>query len=62
SIAFLGIFKAYTKNLGVAALLALLNFVTAGIAAIIILFLYNRKLEEDAFGIVDETGEADKSI
>ncbi|MBY8910989.1 hypothetical protein K6L05_15395, partial [Salinicoccus roseus] len=42
SIAFLGIFKAYTKNLGVAALLALLNFVTAGIAAIIILFLYNR--------------------
>ncbi|MEZ2458202.1 hypothetical protein ACBR55_06370 [Salinicoccus roseus] len=62
SIAFLGIFKAYTKNLGVAALLALLNFVTAGIAAIIILFLYNRKLEEDAFGIIDETGEADKSI
>ncbi|MFC3418915.1 hypothetical protein ACFOLA_05440 [Salinicoccus hispanicus] len=55
SIAFLGIFKAYTKNFGTAALLAVLNMITVGIASIIILFLYNRKLEEDAMGIVDES-------
>lgn len=49
SIAFIGLFKAYTKNTGVAILLALLNAVTIGIAAIIILFLYSRDLarEED---------------
>lgn len=47
SIAFLGIFKAYSKSTGVAVLLSLLNIITAGIAAIIILFLYNRKLGEE---------------
>jgi len=44
SVIFIGVFNAYTKNIGVAILLALLNVVTAGIAAIIILFLYHRKL------------------
>ncbi|GAA3716036.1 hypothetical protein GCM10022378_02960 [Salinicoccus jeotgali] len=62
AIAFLGVFTAYTKNIGTAALLALLNFVTAGIAAIVILFLYNRKLEEEAFGIVDEDDEEYRSV
>ena len=47
SIAFLGSFKAYSKSTGVAILLAVLNIITAGIAAIIILFLYNRKLGEE---------------
>ncbi|WP_411842700.1 hypothetical protein [Salinicoccus sp. HZC-1] len=47
SIAFLGIFKAYSKSTGVAVLLSLLNVITAGIAAIVILFLYNRKLGEE---------------
>ncbi|AKG74855.1 hypothetical protein [Salinicoccus halodurans] len=47
SIAFLGIFKAYSKSTGVAVLLAVLNIITAGIAAIIILFLYKRKLGEE---------------
>lgn len=46
SIIFIGIFNAYTKNMGVAILLALLNIVTAGIAAIVILFLYHRKLSK----------------
>ena len=60
SIIFIGIFNAYTKNIGVAILLALLNAVTAGIAAIIILFLYYRKLsrtDEDLI-VYTETGES----
>ncbi|CAM4341450.1 hypothetical protein [Lacicoccus alkaliphilus] len=44
SIIFIGIFNAYTRNIGVAILLALLNILTAGIAAIVVLFLYHRKL------------------
>ncbi len=44
SIIFIGVFNAYTKNIGVAILLALLNVFTAGIAAIVVLFLYHRKL------------------
>jgi hypothetical protein len=47
SIAFIGIFKAYTKNIGVAILLAVLNIITFGIAAIIILFLYSRNLDKE---------------
>lgn len=68
SIAFLGIFKAYTKNTAVAVLLALLNVITIGIAAIIILFLYSRKLnleEEDAviYTAPDEnTGTEDSRV
>lgn len=46
SIIFIGVFNAYTKNIGIAILLALLNVVTAGIAAIVILFLYHRKLSK----------------
>ncbi|WP_020007306.1 hypothetical protein [Salinicoccus albus] len=48
SIAFIGIFKAYTKNTVVAILLALLNVITVGIAAIIILFLYSRSIDDEA--------------
>ena len=47
SIAFLGVFKAYSRSTGVAVLLALLNIITAGIAAIVILFLYSRRLASE---------------
>lgn len=50
SIAFIGIFAAYTKQPIIGVLLALLNIVTAGIAAIVILFLYNRKLQKEHDG------------
>lgn len=63
SIIFIGIFNAYTKNIGVAILLALLNVVTAGIAAIVILFLYHRKLSrtfEDPV-VRPETSEPDSN-
>ena len=46
SIIFIGIFNANTRNIGVAILLALLNVLTAGIAAIVVLFLYHRKLSK----------------
>src|SRR5690625_4872952 len=42
SIAFSGVFKAYSRSTGVAVLLALLNIITAGNAATIILFLSSR--------------------
>lgn len=55
SVAFIGIFKAYTKNTAAAVLLALLNVITVGIAAIIILFLYSRKLvQEDTEPVIYE--------
>lgn len=47
SIAFIGIFKAYTNNTAIAILLAVLNTITFGIAAIIILFLYSRHLDQE---------------
>lgn len=50
SIAFIGIFTAYVKQPIIGVLLALLNAVTAGIAAIIILFLYSRKLRDEHDG------------
>lgn len=50
SIAFIGIFTAYAKQPVIGVLLALLNVVTAGIAAIVILFLYSRKLKEEFNG------------
>lgn len=50
SIAFIGIFTAYVKQPVIGVLLALLNIVTAGIAAIVILFLYSRKLKEEFNG------------
>lgn len=58
SIAFIGIFKAYSRNIGITILLALLNVITVGIAAIIILFLYSRKLakEQDDEVIFTEPG------
>src|SRR5699024_3943636 len=43
SIAVSGVFKAYSRSTGVALLLALLNIITAGIAAIVILFLFIRR-------------------
>lgn len=46
SIIFIGLFNAYTRNMGVAILLAILNVLTAGIAAIVVLFLYHRKLSK----------------
>ncbi|WP_166626946.1 hypothetical protein [Jeotgalicoccus sp. S0W5] len=52
SIAFIGIFTAYVKQPIIGVLLALLNAVTAGIAAIIILFLYSRKLRDEHDGSV----------
>ena len=50
SVAFIGIFTAYVKQPVIGVLLALLNVVTAGIAAIVILFLYSRKLKEEFDG------------
>lgn len=50
SIAFIGIFTAYAKQPVIGVLLALLNVVTAGIAAIVILFLYSRKLKDEFDG------------
>lgn len=50
SIAFIGIFTAYAKQPIIGVLLALLNIVTAGIAAIVILFLYSRKLQKEHDG------------
>ena len=50
SIAFIGIFTAYVKQPVIGVLLALLNVVTAGIAAIVILFLYSRKLKDEFDG------------
>ena len=47
SVAFIGIFTAYVKQPVIGVLLALLNVVTAGIAAIVILFLYSRKLRNE---------------
>lgn len=59
SIAFIGIFTAYVKQPVIGVLLALLNVVTAGIAAIVILFLYNRKLKEEFNGKYGEDDLAD---
>ncbi|WP_213810825.1 hypothetical protein [Jeotgalicoccus sp. WY2] len=59
SIAFIGIFTAYVKQPVIAVLLALLNVVTAGIAAIVILFLYSRKLKEEFNGKYGEDDLAD---
>lgn len=57
SIIFIGIFNAYTRNIGVAILLALLNVLTAGIAAIVVLFLYHRKLSKEFNDpVIHETG------
>lgn len=53
SIAFIGIFKAYTKNTAIAILLALLNVITIGIAAIIILFLYSRSIDDETAETVE---------
>ncbi len=50
SVAFIGIFTAYVKQPVIGVLLGLLNLVTGGIAAIIILFLYSRKLKEELNG------------
>lgn len=50
SIAFIGIFTAYVKQPVIGVLLALLNAFTAGIAAIVILFLYSRKLRDEHDG------------
>ena len=63
SIAFVGIFTAYVKQPVLGVLLALLNAVTGGIAAIIILFLYSRKLREEHDGsqLFKENSDSDKS-
>ncbi|MFD2830621.1 hypothetical protein [Corticicoccus populi] len=62
SVAFIGIFKAYTKNTAAAVLLALLNVITVGIAAIIILFLYSRKLvQEDTEPVIYENPVREES-
>ena len=50
SIAFIGIFTAYVKQPVIGVLLGLLNVVTGGIAAIVILFLYSRKLKDEFNG------------
>lgn len=50
SVAFIGIFTAYVKQPVIGVLLGLLNVVTGGIAAIVILFLYSRKLKDEFNG------------